>query len=126
MLRVTPGVLLDQLRPDSLGVQMSIFIRGAVGDWCRPDFYINGMFMPGVGASELDALADPDEIVGIEVYSGAKTPVQFQRPRTGCGSILVWTKPKNYGRHPAALMIVASLAAVGGLGVLFERLFRRH
>ena len=34
----------------------------------------------------------PDDLVGMEVYTGPGTPPQFQRAFAECGSIVIWTK----------------------------------
>jgi hypothetical protein len=34
-----------------------------------------------------------DNIDGVEVYeTGGKVPVEFARPETACGAIMIWTK----------------------------------
>lgn len=69
-----------------------ILMRGIAGDWCSPVIYIDGMAMPSMGADEIDAWLAPKEIEGIEVYSEATVPTQFQKWRGGCGSIMIWKK----------------------------------
>src|SRR5678815_3956620 len=64
-----------------------ILMRGIAGDWCAPVVYLDGLAQPGLGADEIDAWLDPKAIEGIEIYSEATVPTQFQKWRGGCGSI---------------------------------------
>ena len=84
------------------GVQMysdTIFVRGGVDDQCQPGVYINGMYFWTLTASEIDLFVKPKEISGIEVYTGASAPPQFQQGLSGCGSIVIWTKPPGRDRQ---------------------------
>jgi hypothetical protein len=69
-----------------------ILMRGIAGDWCAPVIYLDGLAQPGIGADEIDAWLDPKDIEGIEIYSEATVPTQFQKWRGGCGSIMIWKK----------------------------------
>ncbi len=69
-----------------------ILMRGISGDWCSPVIYLDGMAMPSMGADEIDAWLPPKDIEGIEIYSEATVPTQFQKWRGGCGSIMIWKK----------------------------------
>ena len=69
-----------------------ILMRGIAGDWCAPVIYLDGLAQPGLGADEIDAWLDPKDIEGIEIYSEATVPTQFQKWRGGCGSIMIWKK----------------------------------
>jgi hypothetical protein len=43
---------------------------------------------------DLDMLVSPDQLLGMEVYQANHAPPQFQSsPMTGCGSIVIWTRP---------------------------------
>ena len=59
---------------------------------CSPDFYIDGIRTvvdPQIGGG---IPANPSDIYGIEVYSGATTvPAEFQT-QNGCGAIVIWTR----------------------------------
>ena len=62
---------------------------------CAPAIFIDGS--PMIGRSgDLDFLALPDEVSGIEIYKGpASTPPQFYLPSTAtCGSIVIWTRSR--------------------------------
>ena len=48
--------------------------------------------MSFLSRDEIDDLVPPEHIAGIEVYSEASAPVQYQNGMKGCGSIVIWTK----------------------------------
>ncbi len=85
ILRTTPGLTIV---PNG-GFGYSILGRGQ----CTPAVYVDGMIVMD-GASELDNLVRPTEIMGVEVYNGAAgTPPQFSGAGSnGCGVVAVWTK----------------------------------
>lgn len=85
-----PGV---NVSPHGLGGQRIEFLRaGSVGAACGPDFYLDGVFMPGVG-DNTQLLPTPDEIQGMEIYKTiATTPPQYVRPAASCGVVLIWTR----------------------------------
>jgi hypothetical protein len=85
VLRTTPG--LTVVPNGSFGY--SVLGRGR----CTPAVYVDGMQVFD-GASELDNLVRPNEIAGIEVYTGVGgTPPQFSGAGSnGCGVVAVWTK----------------------------------
>lgn len=69
-----------------------ILMRGTAGDLCAPSIYLNGLYVDRIDVDDLDSWARPSEISGIEIYSEATAPVEFQRIGKGCGSIIIWTK----------------------------------
>jgi hypothetical protein len=69
-----------------------LLMRGIDGDWCAPAIYLDGLHMPQFSAEDLDGWLYPKEIAGIEIYSEATVPNEFQKSRTGCGSIVIWRK----------------------------------
>ncbi len=81
VLRSVPGVSVR-----SSGIGSVVRLRG-----CRP-----AIFMDGVQAmnAELDEVARPSDIEGMEIYSSwAGVPPQFvDRSGRSCGAILVWTR----------------------------------
>jgi hypothetical protein len=119
-LRV-PGVQVDRTMMG--GKRLSV--RGPFGR-CAPQVYIDGLRMQNLGADDIDAFVSPDEVAGIEVYSGAFVPAQFQEGLAGCGSIVIWTKQ---GENPArrwsarrrALHGTAAVLLGAGIGILFAR-----
>jgi hypothetical protein len=82
MLRTIPGASIHSANR----VQNRILLRG-----CRPTIWENGMKAFG---AELDDIANPIDIAGMEVYmSWAGLPPQYQdRENPGCGAILIWTR----------------------------------
>jgi len=53
-----------------------------------------------LGADAIDTWVNPNEIAGIEVYTGPGVPAQFTTGMGGgglggqiCGSLIIWTKP---------------------------------
>jgi hypothetical protein len=58
---------------------------------CKPMVWVDGMRAPG---AELDDLARPMDVAGLEVYpSYAGLPAQYQdRNNRMCGAIIVWTR----------------------------------
>lgn len=70
----------------SAGAGNRILLRG-----CQPMVWVDGMRAPG---AELDDVARPGDIAGMEVYpSNAGLPPEYQdRNNRMCGAIMVWTK----------------------------------
>ena len=87
--RNLPGVRLVR---DSSGFSKQLQIRGIMADWCTPSIYLNGGLMLGFDAEEIDAMIQPEQLKGIEIYTGPGIPGAFQQGMTGCGSIVIWTR----------------------------------
>jgi hypothetical protein len=87
LLRMTPGL---QVARGEFGENL-VTMRSAFGGRCDPNVYIDGYLMKLVGAEDLDAYVRPDDIAGIEVYTGV-VPPQFEPGISGCGSIAIWTR----------------------------------
>lgn len=87
-----PLYLSDLLRSvagsniSSNGAGNKILLRG-----CKPMVWVDGMRAPG---AELDEVARPEDIAGLEVYpSNAGLPAGYQdRNNRMCGAIIVWTR----------------------------------
>lgn len=91
LFRMIPGIRLDKDATDSTSITM----RGGMdmtGHSCVPAIYLDGMQLYGISSDEIDGLVRAKDLVGLEIYSEATVPPQFQRPLSGCGSILMWTK----------------------------------
>ena len=73
--------------------EMSLVMRNTFDDWCAPSYYINGMYMRALSADELDTMLRPRDIASIEIYTESNAPPQFQPGMSGCGSVVIWTKP---------------------------------
>lgn len=80
---------------------------------CHPAIYMDGVRMANTGAAQLDQLLMPDHVEGLEVYSAAQTPGQFQAGR--CGTIVAWTHtPATMENHPfqwRRLLVAGGLAS---------------
>ncbi|MBM3906477.1 MAG: carboxypeptidase regulatory-like domain-containing protein [Gemmatimonadetes bacterium] len=86
--RNLPGTRLER---DETGARR-IFVRSAFGEWCEPSVHIDGLYMWTLNADDIDGMVTLRYVKGIEVYTEATTPPQYQRALTGCGTILIWTK----------------------------------
>ena len=95
-LRRLPSVEIVLRTPgpaDATSSPKKLYLHGGVSHrLCRPDVYVDGMFVHD-GASDLDALVRPDEVVGVELYrNGTGAPAEFATTRArDCGVLLVWT-----------------------------------
>ncbi len=69
-----------------------ILIHGITGNWCAPAIYLEGIYMPSVTADDIDAWVRPVNISAIEIYSEATAPSEYKQPRSGCGTIIIWTR----------------------------------
>jgi Carboxypeptidase regulatory-like domain len=87
VFRSMPGVRLE-IGP---GFERQITINGPFG-YCQPSIYLDGFRFDNISASTIDEWASPGRLSGIEVYSEASVPPQYQTGMTGCGTILLWTK----------------------------------
>ena len=87
LFRMIPGVRFT-LRDG----QRFFELRGVFEPWCSPAIFVNGHNMTFMSADDLDDYVRPERVAGIEVYTGAVIPPQFQIGLGGCGSIVVWTR----------------------------------
>jgi len=69
-----------------------VLVRGSFGPWCAASVFIDGLENRLLTADELDSFLKPKAIAAVEIYSEATVPAQFRGLRTGCGTILIWTK----------------------------------
>lgn len=90
MLKMQPSIQFERQEDGS----HAITIRGALGDRCPADFYLDGMFVGVIPAEDLDSQFTPRSLMGIEIYAGATVPAQFSRGLAGggCGVIAIWSK----------------------------------
>jgi Carboxypeptidase regulatory-like domain len=88
LFRMVPGVRFGY---DDMG-QKYIQVRGAFETWCNPAIFLNGHNMSFLTTEDIDAWVHPNEVAGIEIYSEATAPAEFQVGLRGCGSIVIWTK----------------------------------
>jgi hypothetical protein len=87
VFRTVQGLRMER---DATG-NTHLYQRGAFG-WCQPDVYLNGHYIAGATADDIDSWVLPEAVTGIEVYDESMVPPQFQRALTGCGSVLIWSK----------------------------------
>jgi len=85
LLRHTP--LLD-LSTDNVH-NVKIRVRGDQTP-CTPAIFVDGKQLVYWELADLNSLIQPEELVGMEVYSAAMTPAEFRTKNT-CGTIVVWT-----------------------------------
>jgi hypothetical protein len=103
LLRNVPGLYLER---DANG-EPTLTMRGIFEPRCRPGVYIDGRYMNDIGAEDIDDWVQPEEIAGIEIYSGTEAPARFTTGMAGvgrmsqsdgphiCGSIVVWTRLRS-------------------------------
>jgi hypothetical protein len=96
----------------------SVFVRGMTTNRCVASIYIDGARMPGISADEIDGWVRPEEIAGIEVYTGLTAPPQFVDPFNRCGAIVIWTTPAARARPRLSFRQYGSLALVM-LGIIY-------
>lgn len=82
LFRTVPGV---QIQASNFGGN-TVRLRG-----CQPVVWMDGQRVPN---TELDEIARPSDIAGLEIYSStAGIPAEyFDRNNRACGIIVVWTK----------------------------------
>lgn len=93
LLRHAPTL---ELRTDNAH-NVTIRMRGDVGS-CTPAIFLDGKQLVYWTLADLNSLVQPEELVGMEVYTPSMTPAEF-RTKVGCGTIVVWTRaPEKIGR----------------------------
>ena len=62
--------------------------------FCAPMIFVNGKKALVDSVSEISALIDPDDVIGVEVYTRqSEIPLIYERPANNpCGVVAVWTK----------------------------------
>ncbi|MGI8617912.1 MAG: carboxypeptidase regulatory-like domain-containing protein [Gemmatimonadaceae bacterium] len=110
LLRMVPGVRVE---PASMGGTL-VTMRGMFAGRCAPAVYLDGHHMRGFGADDIDDLASPDEVAGIEIYTPGTVPPQFEPGMSGCGSIVIWTQQRtgSAGGRPFKQRLFAMFGAV--------------
>lgn len=93
LFRFTSGVYVERVGAGDARVSM----RGLFTSRCGPAIYLDGHYMRGLSAEDINSWVGPDEIAGIEVYSAGMVPAQFSPGMTGCGAIVIWTQPSTHG-----------------------------
>lgn len=89
MLRMVPGA---RLLPSRVGGTATLrFARATMGRDCPPQYWVDGI---KTYALNIDDIV-PQDVEGIEIYSGASTvPPQFNTKEgtTICGVVVIWTR----------------------------------
>jgi Carboxypeptidase regulatory-like domain/TonB-dependent Receptor Plug Domain len=88
ILRRVPGL---QVRQMSGYGNLNIQTRGSN---CQVLFYMNGTAFPLPNDVPINQYVSPDEVVGVEVYSGSsEIPAEFNSSKQSrCGVIVIWTR----------------------------------
>ena len=89
LLRTLPNIQLRHRAGGRMG--NTILMRGTFAGTCSPGVYIDGMRLDGADTADIDSWVRPEELAGMEIYSVATVPAQYQT-LNGCGAILLWTK----------------------------------
>lgn len=93
LLRHAPTLELSTDNSHNVRIRM----RGDTGP-CTPAIFLDGKQLVYWTLADLNSLVQPDELVGMEVYTPSMTPAEF-RTKIGCGTIVVWTRtPERIGR----------------------------
>jgi hypothetical protein len=79
--------------PDAIiGFDRLILMHGLGNNWCAPAIFLDGSLIAGATADDVDSWVRPEKIAGVEVYTEVAVPPDFQRPRSGCGTVVIWRK----------------------------------
>ncbi len=76
-------------------VQMGRNSGGMGTRTCPVEFFVNGSPFPSARDGNINHFISPDEVVGVEVYSGAaQIPQEFSNGayNTRCGLVVIWTR----------------------------------
>jgi hypothetical protein len=107
----------------------ALLVRGLTATWCAPEIFVDGLNVGRTDADEMDVLVSPDEIAGVEIYSGATVPVQFSTMNRGgdrCGAIVIWTKMQRSTRNARTKRGMLIATSFVGLSLVAGMLFTRR
>jgi hypothetical protein len=99
VLRRVPGLQVRPVR-GGMGNNSSVQTRGS---GCSMLFFMNGVAFPLPNDQPIDHYISPEEVIGVEVYSGSsEIPAQFNVSRfnSRCGVIVIWTRDGPASRKP--------------------------
>jgi hypothetical protein len=120
LLRTSPGLQFERGTFGDVITMRSMFAKR-----CIPGVFIDNYFMRDLSPDELNVLTQPDEIDGIEIYSGITVPMQFNTalrggelkdPTDQCGSIVIWTRQRLGPKRRITWANVLTTGAAVGLG----------
>ena len=99
--RMRPNYLTDILRGVP-GLHVNYTPQGAVVSSTRGSgtisggdcvqYYVDDMPWQSSEAGDINNFVNGNEVVGVEVYQGVDTPVQYSRGLQSCTTIVLWTK----------------------------------
>jgi hypothetical protein len=110
VLRRVPGVQIQPSRGAFGGQEMVQMTRNVGVSGLRPCpvlFYLNGMPLQVTGDMSINQYVPPEDVIGIEVYSGSsQIPPEFlsNQLNSRCGVIVIWTRlgsEEDYRPAPA-------------------------
>jgi hypothetical protein len=91
ILRRVPGM---QIRPLQGGNGDNVSVQSSRSKPCAMQFFMNGTPMAQFGDAPVNDYISPDDVFGVEVYSGtSQIPPQFNASTNNsrCGVVVVWT-----------------------------------
>jgi hypothetical protein len=97
ILRRVPGM---QIRNVQGGHGDNVSVQNSRSKPCAMQFYVNAMPIAMLGDAPVNYYVSPEEVVGVEVYSGSsEIPPQFNSSMNNsrCGVVVVWTR---VGKEP--------------------------
>lgn len=125
LFKFTPGVRLQSIRGAP-----RVYVRGLMSGWCAPDVFVDGLDVGPIDGGELDTFVNPNEIAGVEIYSGTTVPFQFismrGSSRDRCGAIVIWTKMRAQSKNAWTTRNAFFTAGFVGLSLLTGVLFTRR
>jgi hypothetical protein len=89
-LRQAPSITLEER-----GFERLVTMRGGLEGRCVPAIFLNGVQLQADSGATLDLMVRPDEVSGMELYTVAQAPAQYQS-LNGCGSLVIWTRPGQF------------------------------
>lgn len=93
VFRQIPGAqMIPSTRPGFYTVRFTRATQTPTNPRCMPRYYLDGIPTP---VEIPDMEFKPDEIEGVEVYTGAAVPPQFNGGHSGCGVIIVWSRERR-------------------------------
>ena len=125
IFKFTPGVRVQSIRGAP-----RVYVRGLVSNWCAPEVFVDGLDVGPIDGGELDTFVNPNEIAGVEIYSGTTVPFQFISMRGSgrdrCGAIVIWTKMRPQSKNAWTARNAFFTAGFVGLSILTGVLFTRR
>ena len=93
ILRRVPGLHVSY-GPQGEEVQSSRGVSSLTGAAGCVQYYVDDMPWQSAMPGDINQFVNGNEVVGLEVYNGPGTPVQYTRGMQDCTTIVVWTKFK--------------------------------